>query len=206
MDLDDLIATAAPRTMTVQVCGRGDLAALHESLVAQLRAVAVDPDESSLAGNPKAKDLAQQIVDVEEQMAGVTKDLTVKAVSRNAWADLLAEHPPSKEQLKAGETMNPRTFPVAALVVCSHDPKVSTEQAEALANNLPSGEWQKLWYAIVALNTQQTTVPKLRAATDLLQANEPSSTTSVPAPSRGASSLDGSGSPEPTTSTTTPDA
>jgi hypothetical protein len=203
MDLDELIATAAPRTKTVQVCGRGDLAAEHERLATRLQGLMLDPNKG-LAGNPEVHEVAQQIADLEDAMAASTIDVTVKALSRNAWADLLAAHPPSREQSRAGEDVNPKTFPVAAVAACSHEPQISATQAEALAGKLPVGEWQKLWMAVASLNTVPTTVPKLRAATELLAASEPSSTTSVPVESLGVPSLGGSGeASRPTTTTTT---
>lgn len=204
MDLDALIASAAPRTRTVQVCSRGDLASRHEALVAELQQVAMR--ESSLAGNPEAERISGEIVAVQDEMEGSVLDVTVKALSRNAWLDLLAAHPPSREEARRGESMNPKTFPVAAVAACATEPKISGAQAEQLAESLPPGEWQKLWLAVVALNTAETTVPKLRAATEILQANGRSSTTSGLAGSVEAPSLDGSGDPSPSTSTTTPDA
>lgn len=202
MDLDELIAAAAPRTRTVRVCSRGDLASRHEALVADLQQVAMR--ESSLAGNADAERISAEIVAVQEEMEGAVLDVTVKALSRNGWIDLLAAHPPSREDARKGESADPRTFPIAAVAACAVEPDISRSQAEALAEALPPGEWQKLWLAVVALNTAETTVPKLQAATDILQANGRSSTTSDPGGSAEAISLDGSGEASPSTSTTTP--
>lgn len=201
MNLDELIATAAPRTTTVQVCGRGDLASEHERLALELRALMMDPD-TGLAGNPEIQRVAQAISDLEDEMAGCTIDVTVKALSRNAWADLVAAHPPSREQARAGEDIDPKTFPVAALAACSYEPTITTDQAQSLAGKLPVGEWQKLWAAVASLNMVPTTVPKLKAATALLEANGTSSTTSGPEASLEVPSLGGRGEASPPTSTT----
>lgn len=202
MDLDELIATAVPRTKTVQVCGRGDLASEHESLVSELQALMLNPDRG-LGGDPEVRRVAQAISDLEDKMAAETVSVTVKALSRNAWSDLVAAHPPSREQARDGEQINPKSFPIAALAACSQDPEITLERAQVLAERLPIGEWQKLWSAVATLNMVQTTVPKLKAATALLATNEQSSTTSDPGGSVEAFSLGGSGEASPPTSSTT---
>lgn len=202
MDLDEFIASAAPRTTTVKVCGRGDLAAKHYDLIAEAQRIAADPKVKSLGADPRARELADEIDQVEAEMEAFTQEFTVKAVSRNAWVDLLAAHPPTKDEREQDETVHVRTFAVGALVACSHEPKISDEQARRLADTLPTGEWQKLWGAILVLNTAPTTAPKMGAATAILRANDVSSTTSGQEASPAPSSMASSGDPSPSSSTT----
>lgn len=202
MDLDDFLAAATPRTVTVKVCAAGELAARHQTLVAEWQKALSDTKGRSLGGDPLALDLAQQIVDLEDEMEGFTKAFTFRALSRNAWLDLVGEHPPTKAEREQGETVHPRTFAVAAIAACSVDPKITLEQARVMADTVSPGEWQKCWFAIVDLNTSPTSVPKMIAATAILQASEGSSTTSDPGASPDQRSLAGSGDPEPTTTTT----
>jgi hypothetical protein len=201
MDLDDLIASAVPRTKTVRLCGRGDLASEHEQLYAQLEQLALSPNRS-LAGDPEATAVAERIHDLEAEMESVSLDVKVKALSRNAWSKLLRAHPPTTEQRRANEDHNPETFAVAAVAACIGQTEDKTSE---LADTLPNGEWLKLWNAVVQLNVAPTTVPKLAAATELLRANGRSSTTSDPGESPAARSLGGSGDPSPDTPTTTTD-
>ena len=201
MDLDDLIAKAVPRAKTVRLCSRGDLASEHEALYARLNELALEPT-GSLGGNPEAREVAQRIHALEEEMDGCTVEVTVKALSRNAWANLLAAHPPTREQQRKGEDHNPETFPIAAVAECIGR---TVDKVREIADVLPNGEWLKLWNAVVQLNVAPTTVPKLTAATELLQANGRSSTTAAPAASPEAPSLAGSGDPSPDTTTTTTD-
>lgn len=202
MDLDEFLAGAKPRTVEVRVCARGDLAARHAQLRDELAAVAMDPRERDLSGNPRAREISEEIVQIEGEMEAHTRVFTVRAASRNEWANLLAAHPPTKEQQRAGENTNPLTFPVAAVAACCDE--LDEAKATRLADVLPQGEWLKLWTAVVTLNVVATTVPKLAAATEILQANAASSTTSGPAASPGPRSLAGSGEAPPSSDTTTP--
>lgn len=201
MDLDELIATASPRTQTVQVCARGDLVARHEELVEQLGATA---GTGSLGGNSDAHRISEEIVAVEEAMDASTLSITLRSVSRKVWADLLAKHPPGREH--KGQDHNPETFPPAALAACAVEPPITVEQATKLADTLPTGEWNKLWLAMIGLNVVAMPHPKLAAATELLRANGRSSTTSADTDSLAAPSSAGSGEASPPTTTTTTDA
>lgn len=189
MNIDDLIATAQPRTEVVRICARGDLVSRHQEAVARLRESTSGDD--SLAGNPATQAAAGEVVAIEAEQDAATVDFTVHAVSRQVWADLLAKHPPSAEDRRAGHDHNPQTFPVAAIAACVDD--LSVEQATKLSEVLHMGEWNKLWVTVIGLNVTGTPTPKLAAATDLLRANEPSSTTSLPEESPEGGSLAGSG-------------
>ncbi len=188
--VDDLIATAQPRTDKVRICARGDLVAAHAEAVAALQSVMGGDD--SLEG-ADTTDAAAAVVAVEEEMEAATVTFTVASVSRHRWANLLAKHPPSAQDRRAGHDHDPEQFPVAAVAECVTDPDLSPLQAKQLADVLPPGEWNKLWIAALTLNITGTPNPKLAAATELLQANGQSSTTPPPAVSLEGGSLAGSG-------------
>lgn len=183
MNIDDLIATAQPRTEKVRICARGDLVAAHADAQAELHAAASKDD--SLAGSPETVAAAEAVVRLEEQIEAATATIEVRSVSRDTWADLLRDHPPSKEERRAGHDHDPKTFPPAAVAACTD---LTAEQATALSAKLPPGEWNKLWVAALTLNVTGMPSPKSVAATELLRANEQSSTTSP----NGASPVDGS--------------
>lgn len=196
--VDDLIATAQPRTEKVRICARGDLVASHAEAVAALGAI-VDSDDS-LEGNPATSEAAAAVVAIEEEMEAATVTFTLAHVGREMWANLLADHGPSKEERRAGHDHNPKTFPVAAVAASIIDPPTTVEQVRVLAGTredgtpvLPAGEWNKLWISALMLNIQGTPAPKLAAATDLLRANGRSSTTPGPEASLEDGSLAGSG-------------
>lgn len=173
--VDDLIATAQPRTEKVRICARGDL--VEAWAEAATAAASAASEDQSLEGGPATIEATERVVAIEEEMDRASVEFTVSTVPREVWADLLAEHPPSKEQRRAGHDHDPKTFPVAALAACTAEPPVSLDQAQKLAKVLHAGEWNKLWVAILGLNVAAMPSPKLRAATDLLRANGRSSTT-----------------------------
>lgn len=190
MNIDELIATAQPRTEKVRICARGDLVAAHAEAVAAM-AAASDGDDS-LAGNPATIEAAERVAAIEAEMDAAAAELTVQAVSRNRWADLLKDHPPSKEQRRLGYVYDPETFSVAVVAACLMPP-LEVDKARELADALPHAEWQKIERAAMTLNLTETPSPKLAAATELLRANAQSSTTPQPAASLEVGSLAGSG-------------
>lgn len=191
MNIDDLIATAQPRTEVVRVCARGDLVAAHAKAVAALAELLSAADDDSLAGNPDVAAAAEAVKAIEAEQDEYTFEIVVSSVSRNRWANLLAEHPPTKEQRRAGHFADPATFAIAVVAECVDD--LDPAKAAKLADVLPISEWGKLESAALILNATETPSPKLQAVTDLLQANGHSSTTPPPEASREADSLAGSG-------------
>lgn len=179
----ELIATAQPRTVEVQVCARGDLVDRHAELVVELGQLG---PAQALGADPEVTRLSEEIVAVEEAMESSTVTILLQSVSRRVWADLLASHPPRPQD--KGMDHNPDTFPTSMLAVCCKSPGLSEEQAEQLSDVLPQGEWNKLYYAALGLNVTGTPHPKLSAASELVRANAASSTTQVTAASQEASS------------------
>ncbi len=175
MNIDELIATAQPRTEVVRICARGDLVARHAEAAAALRK-AMDDDQSPM-GDPATVEASKAVVAIEAERDAATVEFTLQAVSRQKWANLLAKHPPTAEQRRAGHDNNPETFPVAAVAECCKEPTLTVEKAQQLAEVLHMGEWNKLWITVVGLNTTGTPDPKLAAATELLRVNGHSSTT-----------------------------
>lgn len=161
----DLVATAQPRTTTVRVCARGDLVDRHAELVAQLEGEA----GSSVGVSSEAKQLAAEIVAVEEEQEASTLTVTLKSVSRRVWADLLAQHPPRPQD--KGLDHNPDTFPTAAIAAASVEPALTVEDVDQLADVLPPAEWAKLWRATFKLNVAEVPHPKLAAASELARAS-----------------------------------
>lgn len=187
-----LIATAQPRTAEVRVCARGDLVDRHAALVAEMAEAERQVERSaSVASDPEIARIAGEIVAVEAEQEASTVTFTLTSVSRRVWADALAKHPPRPQD--RGLDHNADTFPPAAVAACSKSPKLTEDDATKLLDALPVAEWTKLWLGAVALNVTPTPHPKLRAATELVQANVESSTTPEDTESPDPSSSVGSG-------------
>lgn len=176
--IDDLIATACPRTAEVTVCGRGDLVASHRDLVAQMK-TAVSDDTSLEGSDDEARRvIAEQIVQVEAEMETSRVTIEVQSIG-GRWADLLRDNPPTGDQRLLGYDNNPDTFQPAAIAACAVTPAISLEQARKMREVLDEGEWGALYAVVQTLNRSRTPNPKLPAATELLRPSGPSSTTSV---------------------------
>lgn len=177
--IDELIATARPRTATVEVCGRGDLVASHRDLVAQLKTVV--SDDTSIEGSDEEarREIAEQIVAVETEMESSRVTIEVQSIG-GRWADLLRDNPPTGDQRLLGYDNNPDTFQPAAIAACAVNPTISIDQAAKMREVLDEGEWGALYSIVQTLNRSRTPNPKLPAATELLRPNDRSSTTSVP--------------------------
>lgn len=192
MNIDDLIATAQPQTEVVRVCARGELVPAHEEAVKAL-AEAAQADDSLAGVSPEVAAAAEAVKAIEDEQEAHTLSLTVTAVSRNRWANLLAQHPPTKEQRRIGHFADPASFPVAVVAECVVELEGDVSKAEKLADILSMAEWNKLESAALRLNGEETPHPKLAAATVILQTNGHSSTTSPPEASLEGGSLAGSG-------------
>jgi hypothetical protein len=188
-DVDALIATAAPLTAEVEVCGRGDLVERHNQLVRDLHA-AEQAGGTSISGNPEVRRLAEEIVQVEDEQAASRVRFKFKSLSRQAWNDLLAQHPPHK-----GENLgfHDATFVPAAVAACCMHPGLTVEQATALRASLPGGEWDKIEKAVSTLNRVSTPAPKLPAAIEIARANGNSSISQRPSTSPAPSSSGANG-------------
>lgn len=193
---------AEPLRTEVTVCLRGDLFNAHASLVAELETKRVE----TLGGTQGVVELSQRIAAVEAEIETKSRTFTVECIGHKRWADLLAQHPPTKEQRLRGLDNDERTFPQAAIAASVVDPKLTPAQVEKIAAKAPTGEWIKLWSAVLGVNLGGLQAPKSQAAAAILRANDGSLGTPPTGASPAASSSDGSGDPSPPTSTTTTDA
>lgn len=182
-NISDVLAQAEDagnrRTATVSLLLRQDLARRHADLEADL-AKAVEEDNTQNR-TPLAPGIAQQIVDLEAEMDAAKVTFVFRAVSRRQWVDMLAAHPPTKEQLKAiaatstdplrrpSLEFNPDTFPVAVIAAACHDPAMTAEDAERLANSLTDSQFSSLWEAAVKVNVGSTDPKHSRAAAGMIR-------------------------------------
>ena len=177
--IDDLIATAAPRTGEVTVCGRGDLVAAHRELVQRLHATVVDDDSLEATPDAARAAIAEEIVAVEAAMEASRVTIKVQSIG-GRWADLLRDNGPTGDQRLLGYDNNPDTFQPAAIAACAVEPPITLDQARKMRDRLDEGEWGALYSTVQNVNRTRMPNPKLAAATELLRPSAPSSTTSGP--------------------------
>lgn len=183
--LDEILAQAENplyvRTQTAKVLLRQDLVARHRELEAELAAaIARDHTTNDL---DRAPVIAQQIADLQDEMEAAKVEFRFRNVGKKAWADLLAAHPPTKEQLadelarsKANGVKprlldhNPATFPIAALAASCEAPVMDEAAVLRLEAALTDTQFTALWVACIDANIGGD-VPKSLAAGQILRAN-----------------------------------
>lgn len=167
------------RVVTARVLLRQDLAAKHAELDAELTAVLGQADDSMTA---KAPALSRQLKELEVEIEAEKVEFKFGNIGRRAWADLLAEHPPTKEQLKAHRESdrrgpppdhNPETFPIAAMAAACIEPEGMDEDAvRRLEALLTDSQFVELWAACVGACRGGADELKSLAAGQILRVNE----------------------------------
>jgi hypothetical protein len=169
--IDDVFEDASLPRQEVPMCLRGDLVAAWQSLERRFKqANEVDEDTLASATSAEARDLAQQMADLEEQMRASTRVFQLEGLPRRKWREHLKAHPPGE----AEETVfNGETFPVAAVAACTVVPKMTIAQAEKLNDRLTNGQWDTLFAHIWAMNNSKVDVPFSLAASALVASSAP---------------------------------
>ena len=173
-------------TSTVRLCTDMALAAEHETLTVRLAEERAKPDGGMLVGNAEERRLAAEITALEERMQESTVIVTHEALTRKAWAELVAAHPPredSEEDASLG--INVSTFVDAALslaitgAVRAHDGSpvegfTGTDWPE-VADEISNAQWQQFALDLFRLNNAVTVGPTSRTASLVMRSSEPTS-------------------------------
>ena len=148
-------------------------------------------DGGSLAGDDLLRTMSEGLQELERRIDEQARIFSFRGVSRRKWRDLLAQHPPRKQDREVGDDFNPETFPAAAVALCSVSPKLTEDEAKALEDDddLGTGGFEQLWNGVLAANLGVVNdTPKSVIATAILRTNGASSTTAAPGASPAASS------------------
>lgn len=189
LDIDDIIASARLPEKTVALCLRGDLQAEWEELERELRAVQGMAEEESLAGDPKARELAERMEAIAQEMADHQVTFRFRALGKKAYSDLMMEHRASEEKKdESVDGLDWSTFPTALISACAIDPKMSVAKAGKLSETLTDRQWDDLFATAMACNRAEVSVPFSFSASAIRAATAPNSKQ----PERGASPAAGS--------------
>lgn len=156
-DLADVLAQAKRPESVVSLCLRGDLLARHAQLEADLASVLLADltDQDALAA--KVGPIADEIRDVEEQIAASRVEFRLRAIGRLAWEALVEAHPPREG---TEDSWDAPTFLPALLVASLVTPTgVTDETVGALYDVLNEGDRQRLEDAALLVNQEGTSVP-----------------------------------------------
>lgn len=194
LDIDEVIASAKLPERTLPLNLRGDLQAEWEGLERQLRAEQekeTSDDDDTLAGNPKARDLADRMEALAAQMRDHQVVFRFRALSKPAYSDLLAKY-----KAVEGETKNEvdgldwDVYPTALIAACAADPKMTVVQAERLSERLTDRQWDELFTTALACNRSEVSVPFSLSASAIRAATAPRSKQPEPGESPAAASSD----------------
>lgn len=173
-DVAALLADARRPERTVALCLRGDLQAEVEELERQLEEAAEAPGDK-LSDGGAARALAEQIEAMRTEMKGSTVTFRLRALSRKAFADLVAKHPPAAGDEK-GQSLgyDADSFFPALVAASAVEPELTGAQWDALLDDtLTSRQFGDLADAAMALNRRPVDVPFSFAASRTLRASEP---------------------------------
>lgn len=183
---------AFARTVTARVLLRQDLVAAHAQLEADLAAAI--PEDARENRIPVAPRLAEDLEALEAEIVAAKVEFVFRAIGKRAWANLLAKHPPTKDQLRVERQLdhNPETFPIAAIAASCISPAVTVDDVARLERALNASQFDVLWAKCVDANVGGVADPKSVAAGLIRRANglSASSATAAAEPSLAASSSD----------------
>jgi hypothetical protein len=127
--IDDIISSAKLPEKTIELCLRGDLQAQWEDLERQFQAVQ-EQDGDTLGGGAHARDLADRMAGVAEEMRSHQVTFLFRGLSHRAYSDLLKAHKaPEEKRDEAVDGLDWGTYPTALIAACAVDPAMSYEQA-----------------------------------------------------------------------------
>ena len=145
-----------------------DLVDEHEALTAKADAARQDQSIDS-----NVADYARQLAELEDEFEEHYVAFRFRALPRRQWVDLLAAHPPTKEQRRDDPRaqFNPETFPAHAIAACLVSPEMTVEQVSILENGdedghggLNDSQFNVLFNTCVEANVGGLAAPKSIAA------------------------------------------
>lgn len=168
MDVRALLQQQQRPRMVVPICLRGDLTSEIYRLDAQLVEIGKgQPNDMRLTGNAEAKKIAEQIKKLEVEAKANSIDVTLQAMDRKTWADLVAKHPPKDKGLDFADTIYNDAVPA-----CIVEPEMDAETRDKFLDALTQGQWDELAGAAHALNVGDGSVPFSRLASKALQGSD----------------------------------
>lgn len=170
MTIEQWLAEATPERREVQVCfDRALLSRLDAATKRLDHAAASEPkDGKTLAVSPEEKALRKEVAALEAAIGEKTRTLVFEGLGWGPWRELLAQHPPTEDQAKVFQRavelaymphsivnvgFNAETFVPAAIVATCKEPGITLEQAAKLLRESPPGVIERIWTAVLAVNT-----------------------------------------------------
>lgn len=171
---DEILADAKRPELPVHLCLRGDLVGQHRDL--ELRLQSASRVAPNLKERSEASVLAEQIRDLEAQIAASKRTFWLRAMDPRDWSDFWAEKPErGKEEEEAAFKGRWYVWVCQLVSKCAFDPVMTPEQVDQLVPNLSGQQWDELSDTAYGLNAKGVVVPFSLAASVLTPSDEPSS-------------------------------
>lgn len=172
--LDDLLASAALPEKTVEVYLAGRVVAEIEEAERELRDQRANAQ--TMADRGRTRQIAERIEALRAEMQSSALVVRLRGLNRKAWAALLAEHPPRRDQdVDKQLGYNVDTFFPALIRACIIDPVLDDAQWEQLDAVLSSSQYDALADAALAVSRRKVDVPFSFAASATLQNSDETS-------------------------------
>jgi hypothetical protein len=152
LDIEQVLARAKHRVVTVGVCVAGDLLGRHQELEEQLVQARIDDEREDR--HALAPGIARKIEELEAEIAQARVPFTFRAIGRRAWSDLMTAFPPSEEDRRNGAGYDKVMFEPAAIAASCVSPVMTVEQVERLGDVLNEGQWMVLLGGCLAANVE----------------------------------------------------
>jgi hypothetical protein len=184
----EVLANAKAKTARVRLCLDGHLLDEHAVLSEQLEQ-AQRYDETT--NDPDtAPGIAQEIVALEARIAEEEVEFVFRGLGRGRWRTLLADHPPSEEQVAQGAVdFDPDVFPFEAMAASLVEPTMTADELSELNDEvLDEIQFNTIWGTCLRANLGNgVNRPESVAARNVLASVRPSSVQPSDSESRAAS-------------------
>lgn len=171
------LAAAQLPERTVSICLRADLADDFEALETRLADVqAKARQDPRLNSGGEARQIAEEMEALREEMRDSSIDVKLRALPRKAWAALGKKHPPrsgNEDDTVAGYNMD--TFFDAAVRACWVEPAdfEPADITDLLDNRTTAAQYNELVNTVLALNIRKVSVPFSQRASRTLRETSP---------------------------------
>jgi hypothetical protein len=176
MSIEQWLSEATPERREVKVCFDRRLLSQLNSAQDELtkyppRGIKDDSELDRVLGDDSyaEREAAEELVhDLEEQVKAKTRTLVFEGVGWGIWRELIASNPPQEDQdavFKRAVQLaymphalinigfNAETFVPAAIVASCVEPGLTSSQAKSLLEKSPPGVLERIWTAVLEVNT-----------------------------------------------------
>lgn len=126
-------------------------------------------DSDRLSNDPdKAPAIQKKIDDLVTKSQDTITVFIFKSVGREAYDDMILEHPPTEKQKDDGADFNTDTFPPALVAASCVEPEITLKEANTIfaSDQWNGAELRELFFGALGVNTETGDIPLSRSGSD----------------------------------------